>query len=116
MTAHRDRRGEEDGGVEGRSDAEITGPYKYENDAHPCFIVSLPDRTVASVYIIDEDEDRAFQEAQYLAQFFSAQRAELISELRSLADCDARAGEPLGKCMRRAADFLAAASPKEPSK
>ena len=32
----------------------------------------------------------------------------LVEELRELADCDARAGEPLGKCMRRAADRLEA--------
>lgn len=35
--------------------------------------------------------------------------AKLIQELRSLADCDARAGEPLGKCMRVAADYIEAA-------
>lgn len=34
--------------------------------------------------------------------------AGLVERLRSLADCDARAGEPLGKCMRRAADALLA--------
>lgn len=32
----------------------------------------------------------------------------LVEELRALADCDSRAGEPLGKCMRRAADALEA--------
>ncbi|MCT4492686.1 hypothetical protein [Bosea minatitlanensis] len=32
--------------------------------------------------------------------------AGLVESLRSLADCDARAGEPLGKCMRRAADVI----------
>lgn len=29
--------------------------------------------------------------------------SDLVKRLRSLADCDARAGEPLGKCMREAA-------------
>lgn len=33
---------------------------------------------------------------------------DLIGRLRSLADCDARAGEPLGKCMREAADAVLA--------
>lgn len=32
--------------------------------------------------------------------------SDLIAELRALADCDSRAGEPLGKCMRRAADKI----------
>lgn len=32
--------------------------------------------------------------------------AGLVEELRSLADCDARSGEPLGRCMRRAADVI----------
>jgi hypothetical protein len=30
----------------------------------------------------------------------------LVKRLRQLADCDARAGEPLGKCMREAADEI----------
>ncbi|MFA6204503.1 MAG: hypothetical protein WC710_15095 [Gallionella sp.] len=30
----------------------------------------------------------------------------LVARLRSLADCDARVGEPLGKCMREAADEI----------
>lgn len=34
---------------------------------------------------------------------------QLVKRLRSLADCDSRAGEPLGKCMREAADALEAA-------
>ena len=34
----------------------------------------------------------------------------LVEELRALADCDSRAGEPLGKCMRRAADALSSQS------
>jgi len=29
--------------------------------------------------------------------------ADLVTRLRNLADCDARAAEPLGKCMREAA-------------
>tara|TARA_R110000868_G_C10486348_1_gene729772 strand:- start:47 stop:316 length:270 start_codon:yes stop_codon:yes gene_type:complete len=28
---------------------------------------------------------------------------DIVARLRGLADCDARAGEPLGKCMREAA-------------
>lgn len=32
--------------------------------------------------------------------------APLVAELRALADCDSRAGEPLGKCMRKAADKI----------
>ncbi len=31
---------------------------------------------------------------------------DLVDRLLSLADCDARAGEPLGKCMREAADEI----------
>ena len=31
---------------------------------------------------------------------------DIVARLRSLADCDARAGEPLGKCMREAADEI----------
>ena len=31
---------------------------------------------------------------------------DLVEHLRGLADCDARAGEPLGKCMREAADEI----------
>lgn len=34
---------------------------------------------------------------------------DLIKRLATLADCDARAGEPLGKCMREAAAALAEA-------
>lgn len=30
----------------------------------------------------------------------------LVKRLRGLADCDARSGEPLGKCMREAADEI----------
>ena len=30
----------------------------------------------------------------------------LTRRLRTLADCDARAGEPLGKCMRESADVI----------
>lgn len=36
--------------------------------------------------------------------------SDLIAELRALADCDSRAGEPLGKCMRRAASALSSQS------
>ena len=31
---------------------------------------------------------------------------DIVARLRSLSDCDARAGEPLGKCMREAADEI----------
>ncbi len=31
---------------------------------------------------------------------------DLVERLRGLADCDARAGEPLGRCMREAADKI----------
>ena len=31
---------------------------------------------------------------------------DIVARLRSLAECDARAGEPLGKCMREAADYI----------
>lgn len=31
----------------------------------------------------------------------------VVAELRALADCDTRSGEPLGKCMRQAADLIA---------
>jgi hypothetical protein len=31
---------------------------------------------------------------------------DIVERLRSLADCDARSGEPLGKCMREAADTI----------
>ena len=31
---------------------------------------------------------------------------DLVKRLLSLADCDARSGEPLGKCMREAADRI----------
>ena len=36
----------------------------------------------------------------------STKTTDLVDDLRALADCDARAGEPLGKCMRRAADEI----------
>lgn len=36
--------------------------------------------------------------------------SDLIAELRALADYDSRAGEPLGKCMRRAASALSSQS------
>ena len=35
-------------------------------------------------------------------------KADLVKRLRSLSDCDARAGEPLGKCMREAANRIEA--------
>lgn len=31
---------------------------------------------------------------------------DIVERLRSLADCDARAGEPLGRAMREAADEI----------
>lgn len=31
---------------------------------------------------------------------------DIVARLRVLADCDARSGEPLGKCMRKAADEI----------
>jgi hypothetical protein len=31
---------------------------------------------------------------------------DIVARLRGLADCDARSGEPLGKCMREAADEI----------
>ena len=33
--------------------------------------------------------------------------SDLVNQLLALADCDARAGEPLGKCMREAAARIA---------
>jgi len=36
------------------------------------------------------------------------QEQDIVERLLSLADCDARAGEPLGKCMREAAQTIAA--------
>lgn len=35
-------------------------------------------------------------------------KADLVKRLRSLSGCDARAGEPLGKCMREAANRIEA--------
>lgn len=39
----------------------------------------------------------------------------VVADLLALADCDSRSGEPLGKCMRRAAavikDLLASLTP-----
>ena len=32
--------------------------------------------------------------------------ADLVERARALADCDARAGEPLGKCLRECADEI----------
>lgn len=34
--------------------------------------------------------------------------ARLTKRMRKLADCDSRAGEPLGKCLREAADHIEA--------
>ena len=42
----------------------------------------------------------------------AAEMAGLVAELLRLADCDSRAGEPLGKCMREAADLIEQQAPE----
>lgn len=48
------------------TEIEITGPYHYPHDLHPCFRLSAPDRIFASVYIIDDNEDLARREAELI--------------------------------------------------
>jgi hypothetical protein len=49
---------------------EISGPYLYAGDKHPSLRLAAPDRIVASVYLIDGDEERAFAEASMIKEAF----------------------------------------------
>jgi hypothetical protein len=49
---------------------ELSGPYHYPHDVHPCIRVAAPDRIFASIYIVDGDEDRAWSEAYLLKEAF----------------------------------------------
>lgn len=49
---------------------ELSGPYHYANDSHPCIRISAPDRILASLYIIDGNEERAWAEAYLLKEAF----------------------------------------------
>lgn len=59
----------------GPTEIEITGPYHYPHDVHPCFRLSAPGRIFASVYIIDDDEDLARREAELIADAMKKGRA-----------------------------------------
>jgi hypothetical protein len=48
----------------------VTGPYHYAGDKHPSLRLATAERIVASVYIIDGDEDRAFAEAYMIKEAF----------------------------------------------
>lgn len=61
----------------GPTEIEITGPYHYPHDVHPCFRLSAPGRIFACVYIIDEDEERALREAELIADVMRMGRAGL---------------------------------------
>jgi hypothetical protein len=65
---------------------EIDGPLHYEHDVHPCFVVRAPDRVVASVYFMDDDEEAGCAEAKLFvdaltARSEGAQRALSASEV-----------------------------------
>lgn len=49
---------------------EISGPYHYQNDVHPCLRIAAPGRILASLFIVDGDEDRAFAEASMIKETF----------------------------------------------
>lgn len=49
---------------------ELSGPYHYPHDMHPCIRISAPGRIFASLYIIDGDEERAWSEAYLLKEAF----------------------------------------------
>lgn len=49
---------------------ELSGPYHYPNDTHPCIRISAADRIFASLYIVDGDEERAWAEAHLLKEAF----------------------------------------------
>lgn len=49
---------------------EVTGPYLYAGDKHPSLRLAAPDRIVASVYVIDGDDERALAEAYMIKEAF----------------------------------------------
>lgn len=49
---------------------ELSGPYHYANDTHPCIVISAPGRIFASLYIVDGNEERAWAEAYLLKESF----------------------------------------------
>lgn len=56
---------------------EITGPYKYDGDSHPCFVLRSTERVFAAVYVIEDDEDRARREAELIQDAMRMGRAGL---------------------------------------
>lgn len=46
---------------------EVTGPYKYDGDLHPCFRVMSPEILVASFYVPDGDIEAARARAELYA-------------------------------------------------
>lgn len=58
------------------TEVEITGPYHYPHDLHPCLRLEAKghlysqDRILASLYIIDGDEARAWAEAYMIKEAF----------------------------------------------
>lgn len=46
---------------------QVTGPYHYSGDLHPCFRIATPSRIVAKVFFVDENEDLGHREATEIA-------------------------------------------------
>jgi hypothetical protein len=42
-------------------EVEVTGPYHYDGDKHPCLRIAAADRIVACVYIVDDKITRLFR-------------------------------------------------------
>lgn len=59
------------------TELEISGPYHYPHDVHPCYRIAAKDRIFASIYIIDENEDRARREAELIVDVMRMGRAGL---------------------------------------
>lgn len=50
------------------SDYEITGPYQYKKDAHPCFRIDSGGEIIACVYVHNEDEETARERAEAMIE------------------------------------------------
>lgn len=46
----------------------VSGPYHYPHDKHPCYRIDTSDRIVASIFFVDENEERAYEEAVEVAR------------------------------------------------
>lgn len=47
---------------------EVSGPFHYPHDCHPCFRIATSDRIVASVFFVDDEEERGLAEAELIAK------------------------------------------------